>query len=74
LRRYVLRTLNDIVVAAYDAYFQMPLQGLGFSGRETMIEPWVTMNFHHTYEHPYHSQTVDAQGALGLEQAFVCAG
>ena len=52
---------NDIVVASEDAYFQMPLpQGLGFPGGETMIEPWVMMNFHHAYEYLYLSQTVDA--------------
>jgi len=59
--------LNDIVVAADDAYFQMPLpQGLGFPGGETMIEPWVFMNFHRAYEYLYTSQTVDAQEALNL--------
>jgi enoyl-CoA hydratase/carnithine racemase len=59
--------LNDIVVAAEDAYFQMPLpQGLGFPGGETMIEPWVTMNFHHTYEYLYLSETVDAREAYRL--------
>lgn len=56
--------LPDIVVASEDAYFQMPLpQGLGFPGGETMIEPWVTMNFHRTYEYLYLSQTVDAREA-----------
>jgi enoyl-CoA hydratase/carnithine racemase len=59
--------LNDIVVASDDAYFQMPLpQGLGFPGGETMIEPWVTMNFHHTYEYLYLSQTLDAHEARRL--------
>ncbi len=34
--------LSDIVVAAHDAYFQMPLpQGAGLPGAETMVEPWV---------------------------------
>lgn len=66
--------LNDIVVASEDAYFQMPLpQGLGFPGGETMIEPWVTMNFHRTYEYLYLSQTVDAQEAhrLGMVNRVV---
>ena len=66
--------LNDIVVASDDAYFQMPLpQGLGFPGGETMIEPWVTMNFHRTYEYLYLSQTVDAQEAhrLGMVNRVV---
>ena len=59
--------LNDIVVASQDAYFQMPLpQGLGFPGGETMVEPWVMMNFHHAYEYLYLSQTVDAQEAYRL--------
>ena len=66
--------LNDIVVASDDAYFQMPLpQGLGFPGGETMIEPWVTMNFHRAYEYLYLSQTVDAQEAhrLGMVNRVV---
>ena len=66
--------LNDIVVASDDAYFQMPLpQGLGFPGGETMIEPWVTMNFHHAYEYLYLSQTVDAKEAhrLGMVNRVV---
>ncbi len=56
--------LNDIVIASDDAYFQMPLpQGLGFPGGETMVEPWVMMNFHHAYEYLYLSQTLDAHEA-----------
>ncbi len=59
--------LNDIVVASDDAYFQMPLpQGLGFPGGETMVEPWVMMNFHQAYEYLYLSQTVDAEEAKRL--------
>lgn len=57
----------DIVVAADDAYFQMPLvQGLGFPGGETMVEPWLFMNYHRTYEYLYLSQTLDAQDALQM--------
>ena len=66
--------LNDIVVASEDAYFQMPLpQGLGFPGGETMIEPWVMMNFHHAYEYLYLSQTVGAAEAhrLGMVNRVV---
>jgi len=66
--------LNDIVVASEDAYFQMPLpQGLGFPGGETMIEPWVMMNFHQAYEYLYLSQTVDAAEAhrLGMVNRVV---
>jgi enoyl-CoA hydratase len=59
--------LNDIVVASEDAFFQMPLpQGLGFPGGETMIEPWVMMNFHQVYEYLYLSKTVDAHEAQRL--------
>jgi enoyl-CoA hydratase/carnithine racemase len=59
--------LNDIVIASEDAYFQMPLpQGLGFPGGETMIEPWVMMNFHNAYEYLYLSKTVDAHEAQRL--------
>jgi len=59
--------LNDIVVASEDAYFQMPLpQGAGLPGAETMVEPWVLMNFHRAYEYLYLSQTVDAHEALRM--------
>jgi enoyl-CoA hydratase/carnithine racemase len=66
--------LNDIVVASEDAYFQMPLpQGLGFPGGETMVEPWVMMNFHRAYEYLYLSQTVGAAEAhrLGMVNRVV---
>jgi enoyl-CoA hydratase len=52
--------IPDIVIAADDAIFQMPLvQGLGFPGGETMMEPWLFMNFHRTYEYLYLATTVD---------------
>jgi enoyl-CoA hydratase/carnithine racemase len=66
--------LNDVVVASEDAYFQMPLpQGLGFPGGETMIEPWVMMNFHQAYEYLYLSQTIGATEAhrLGMVNRVV---
>lgn len=66
--------LNDIVVASEDAYFQMPLpQGAGLPGAETMVEPWVFMNFHRAYEYLYLSQTLDAHQAhhLGLVNRVV---
>lgn len=57
--------LPDMTIAADDAYFQMPLvQGLGFPGGETMIEPWVFMNWKRTYEYLYTAQTVTAAEAL----------
>jgi enoyl-CoA hydratase len=59
--------LPDLTIAADDAYFQMPLvQGLGFPGGETMIEPWVLMNWKRTYEYLYTAQTVTAAEALEL--------
>jgi enoyl-CoA hydratase len=66
--------IPDIVIAADDAYFQMPLvQGLGFPGGETMIEPWIFMNYHRTYEYLYTAQTVRAHEAerLGLVNRVV---
>jgi enoyl-CoA hydratase len=66
--------LNDIVVASEDAYFQMPLpQGAGLPGGETMVEPWVMMNFHRAYEYLYLSQTVGAHEAhrLGMVNRVV---
>lgn len=66
--------LPDIVIAADDAYFQMPLpQGAGLPGAETMVEPWVLMNFHRAYEYLYLSQTVDAREAhrLGMVNRVV---
>jgi enoyl-CoA hydratase len=66
--------LHDIVVASDDAYFQMPLpQGAGLPGAETMVEPWVFMNFHRAYEYLYLSQTVDAHEAhrLGMVNRVV---
>lgn len=57
--------LCDVVVAADDAYFQNPLpQGVGLPGAETMVEPWVFMNFHRAYEYLYLSQTLGADEAL----------
>ena len=59
--------LPDITVASDDAYFQMPLvQGLGFPGGETMIEPWVFMNWKRTYEYLYTAQTLTAAEALEM--------
>ena len=59
--------LPDITVASDDAYFQMPLvQGLGFPGGETMIEPWVFMNWKRTFEYLYTAQTLTADEALDM--------
>jgi enoyl-CoA hydratase len=57
--------LTDMTIASDDAYFQMPLvQGLGLPGGETMIEPYVFMNFKRAAEYLYTAQTLTAQQAL----------
>jgi len=69
-----LALIPDMVIAADDSYFQMPLvQGLGFPGGQTMIEPWVFMNYHRAYEYLYTAQTVPAEEAerLGLVNRVV---
>ncbi len=59
--------LPDITIASDDAYFQMPLvQGLGFPGGETMIEPWTFMNRKRAAEYLYTAQTLSAQEALDM--------
>ncbi|HLN15689.1 MAG TPA: enoyl-CoA hydratase-related protein [Acidimicrobiales bacterium] len=57
--------IPDITIASEDAFFQMPLvQGLGFPGGETMIEPWLFMNWKRAYQYLYTAQTVTAEEAL----------
>jgi enoyl-CoA hydratase len=66
--------LPDITIASDDAYFQMPLvQGLGFPGGETMIEPWVFMNRKRAAEYLYTAQTLSAEEActMGLVNRVV---
>jgi enoyl-CoA hydratase len=59
--------LPDITIASEDAYFQMPLvQGLGLPGGETMIEPWVFMNWKRASEYLYTAQTLTANEALQM--------
>jgi enoyl-CoA hydratase/carnithine racemase len=59
--------LPDITIASDDAYFQMPLvQGLGLPGGETMIEPWVFMNWKRAAEYLYTAQTLSADEALEM--------
>lgn len=56
--------LPDITIVSDDAYFQMPLvQGLGFAGGETMVEPWTFMNRKRAAEYLYTSQTLSAAEA-----------
>lgn len=57
--------LTDLTVASDDAYFQMPLpQGFGLPGAQTMIEPWVLMNWKRAAEYLFLAPTIDAQQAL----------
>jgi len=66
--------LPDITIASDDAYFQMPLvQGLGFPGGETMVEPWVFMNRKRAAEYLYTAQTLSAEEAwrMGLVNKVV---
>jgi len=57
--------IPDITVCSEDAYFQMPLpQALGFPTGETMIEPWVFMNYKRAAEYMLQSKTIDVATAL----------
>jgi enoyl-CoA hydratase len=59
--------IPEITIASEDAYFQMPLvPGLGFPGGETMIEPWVFMNYKRAAEYLYTAQTLSADDALRM--------
>jgi enoyl-CoA hydratase len=56
--------LTDLSIASDDAYFQMPLpQGFGLPGAQTMIEPWVLMNWKRAYEYLYLGKTLTAEEA-----------
>ncbi len=60
-----LGLLTDFAVASDDAYFQMPLaHSLGEPGGHTMIEPWLTMNWHRTMEWFLLAPTLSAHEAL----------
>jgi enoyl-CoA hydratase/carnithine racemase len=66
--------LPDITIASDDAYFQMPLvQGLGLPGGETMVEPWLFMNWKRAAEYLYTAQTLSADDAkeMGLVNRVV---
>lgn len=56
---------TDLTVASEDAYFQMPLpQGFALPGAQTMIEPWMFMNWKKTAEYLFLAPTLDAREAL----------
>ncbi len=57
--------LTDLTIVSEDAYFQMPLpQGFGLPGAQTMIEPWVLMNFKRAAEYLFLAPTISATQAL----------
>ncbi len=57
--------LTDLTVASDDAWFQMPLpQGFGLPGAQTMIEPWVLMNWKRAAEYLFLAPTITAEQAL----------
>lgn len=59
--------LTDLTIAADDAYFQMPLpQGLGLPGAQTMVEPWVFMNWKKVFEYLLLAPTLSAEQAKEL--------
>jgi enoyl-CoA hydratase len=56
--------LTDLSIAADDAYFQMPLpQGFGLPGAQTMIEPWLFMNWKKAFQYLYLGVTLSAAEA-----------
>ncbi|MBV8463812.1 MAG: enoyl-CoA hydratase/isomerase family protein [Acidimicrobiales bacterium] len=55
---------TDLTIASDDAYFQMPLaQGFGLPGAQTLVEPWLLMNWKKAYEYLYLAPTLSAQEA-----------
>jgi enoyl-CoA hydratase len=62
--------LTDLTIASDDAYFQMPLpQGFGLPGAQTMVEPWLLMNWKKAFEYLYLAKTLTAEEAV--EWGFV---
>ena len=56
--------MTDLTVASDDAYFQMPLpQGFALPGAQTMVEPWIFMNWKKTAEFLMLAPTLDAREA-----------
>ncbi len=59
--------LPDLTIASDDAWFQMPhVKLMGLPGAETMMEPWLFMNWKLTYEYLYRRQRLSAQEAHDL--------
>lgn len=59
--------LPDITIASEDAWFQMPhLELMGLAGAETMIEPWMFMNYKRAADYLYRRKKLTAAQALEL--------
>jgi enoyl-CoA hydratase len=57
--------LTDLSIASDDAYFQMPLaQGFALPGAQTLMEPWVLMNWKRAFQYLYLGPTLSAQEAM----------
>jgi len=67
--------LTDMTIAAEHASFQMPNVRWGLPGSETMIEPWLFMNWKRASEYLYTGQTLRADEAreMGLVNRVVPA-
>jgi enoyl-CoA hydratase/carnithine racemase len=65
--------LTDMTIASEDATFQMPSVRWGLPGSETMIEPWLFMNWKRASEYLYTGQTLSAAEAreMGLVNRVV---
>jgi enoyl-CoA hydratase/carnithine racemase len=65
--------LTDMTIASEDATFQMPSVRWGLPGSETMIEPWLFMNWKRASEYLYTGQTLTASEAhaMGLVNRVV---
>ncbi|MHB8661879.1 MAG: enoyl-CoA hydratase-related protein [Acidimicrobiales bacterium] len=62
--------MTDLTVASEDAYFQMPLpQGFALPGAQTMMEPWLLMNWKRAAEYLYLAPTLTA--AEAMEWGFI---
>ena len=67
--------LTDLTLASENATFQMPSVRWGLPGSETMIEPWLFMNWKRASEYLYTGQTLRAGEAreMGLVNRVVPA-
>ncbi len=58
---------TDLTIASDDAYFQMPLpQGFGLPGAQTLVEPWLLMNWKRAFEYLYLAPTLTRRAGQGV--------